>query len=146
MAKMPTSNQLLAETPASFPDKGWMDIKAEFIPGRYPYPAKAETMEKMGFVNAHTWAPEDEDWNLPENWEEILYNGLKERLEKHRSLKFSWILVYAAALVLINATSSLVPMIQKICLCSVQNFCAPFTAKILLLQVKSLVRQPVPVL
>lgn len=81
MAKMPTSDQLLAQTPTSFPDKGWMDIKAEFIPGRYPYPAKAETMEKMGFVNAHTWAPEDEDWNLPENWEEILYDGLKERLE-----------------------------------------------------------------
>ena len=48
MAKMPTSDQLLAQTPTSFPDKGWMDIKAEFIPGRYPYPAKAETMEKMG--------------------------------------------------------------------------------------------------
>lgn len=87
MAKMPTSDQLLAQTPARFPDKGWMDIKAEFVPGRYPYPAKPETMEKMGFVNAHPWAPEDEDWNLPENWEEILYNGLKERLEKHRSLK-----------------------------------------------------------
>ncbi len=87
MAKLPTSDQLLAATPTSFPDKGWMEIKPEFTPGTYPYPAKEATMKALGFPNAHTWAPQDEDWNLPENWEEIIYNGLKERLEKHRSLK-----------------------------------------------------------
>lgn len=87
MAKMPTSDQLLAATPTSFPDKGWMEIKPEFTPGSFPYPAKAETMKALGFANAHKWAPADEDWNLPENWEKIVYNGLKERLEKHRSLK-----------------------------------------------------------
>ena len=35
----------------------------------------------------HAWQPEEEDWHLPENWEEIIYKALKERLAKHRSLK-----------------------------------------------------------
>ena len=29
----------------------------------------------------------DEDWKLPENWKEIILEGLRERLEKFRSLK-----------------------------------------------------------
>ena len=33
MAKMPTSNQLLAETPASFPDKGWIYSRSLSLPG-----------------------------------------------------------------------------------------------------------------
>ena len=34
-----------------------------------------------------TWDPESDDWLLPENWKEIIINGLKERLDKFRSLK-----------------------------------------------------------
>ncbi len=33
------------------------------------------------------WSPEDDDWKLPENWKEIILDGLKERLDKFRSLK-----------------------------------------------------------
>jgi hypothetical protein len=33
------------------------------------------------------WNPLDDDWQLPENWQEILYEGFKERLEKFRSFK-----------------------------------------------------------
>lgn len=86
MAKLPTPDELLAATPA-FPDKGWMDTKPDFRAGTFCYPAKPETLAGLGLPNAHVWAPEEEDWNLPENWEQILYDGLKARLEKHRSLK-----------------------------------------------------------
>ena len=86
MAKMPTPDELLAATPA-FPARNWMDTKPDFRAGTFCYPAKPETMAGMGFTNAHAWAPEEEDWHLPENWEQILYDGLKSRLEKHRSLK-----------------------------------------------------------
>ena len=86
MAKMPTPDELLAATPA-FPARNWMDTKPDFRAGTFCYPAKPETMAGMGFANAHAWAPEEEDWHLPENWEQILYDGLKSRLEKHRSLK-----------------------------------------------------------
>jgi ferredoxin len=33
------------------------------------------------------WNPLDDDWQLPENWQEIFHEGFKERLEKFRSFK-----------------------------------------------------------
>ena len=87
MAKMPTPEELLAATPASFPKEGWMDTKPDFHPGSFCYPAKTEILKGLGFENAHDWAPDSEDWELPENWEEILHNSLQDALNKHRSLK-----------------------------------------------------------
>ncbi len=87
MPKLPTPDELLAATPASFPETGWMDTKADFSPGTYCYPAQAKSLNALGLPNGHEWNPEDEDWKLPENWENILYEGLRKRLEKHRSLK-----------------------------------------------------------
>ncbi len=86
MSKLPNPTELLESRPA-FPSESWMDVKPEFKPGSYAYPAKKETMEKLGMPNPHDWSPEAEDWNLPADWENILYNALAERLEKHRSLK-----------------------------------------------------------
>ena len=37
--------------------------------------------------NPHDWDPAAEDWNLSENWEQILCDAFEERLQKHRSLK-----------------------------------------------------------
>ena len=97
MPKMPTPAELLAATPA-FPDKGWMDVKSEIRPGNFCYPAKPDTLLGLGFKRAHAWAPEDQDWNLPSNWEDIMYNALKERLDKHRSLKvFMYVCVRCGA-------------------------------------------------
>ena len=75
------------------PTKDWMDIPVVFKPGNYAYPAKKDKVEDLNsqkglnFPNAREWSPEDEDWNLPENWKEIIIDGLGERLEKFRSLK-----------------------------------------------------------
>lgn len=77
----------------SFPTKDWMDVPAVFKPGNFAYPAKKEKVEYMNsqqglsFPNAREWWPEDDDWKLPENWKEIIINGLKDRLDKFRSLK-----------------------------------------------------------
>ncbi|GAB4340022.1 MAG: (Fe-S)-binding protein [Desulfobulbaceae bacterium] len=77
----------------SYPTKDWMDVPAVFKPGNYAYPAKKEKVEYLNsqqglsFPNAREWSPEDDDWKLPENWKEIIINGLKERLDKFRSLK-----------------------------------------------------------
>ena len=67
MAKMPTPEELLAATPTSFPKEGWMDTKPDFHPGSFCYPAKTEILKGLGFENAHDWAPDSEDWELPEN-------------------------------------------------------------------------------
>lgn len=86
MSKLPTPNQLI-ESIQQIPSESWMDTKPEFRPGTWCYPAKVDNMRALGMPNPHEWSADQEDWNLPENWEEIIYNALKERLEKHRSLK-----------------------------------------------------------
>ena len=75
------------------PTNDWMDVPVAFKPGSYAYPAKKDKVEYLNgqkglhFPNAREWSPEDDDWKLPENWKEIILNGLSERLEKFRSLK-----------------------------------------------------------
>ncbi len=67
----------------------WMDIPVTIKPGVYCYPAKPEKLETVGMPtpNKPDWKPEDDDWGLPEGWEETFFDGMKERLEKHRSFK-----------------------------------------------------------
>ena len=77
----------------AIPSKDWMDVPVAFKPGNYAYPAKQDKVEYLNsqkglhFPNAREWSPEDDDWKLPENWKEIIIDGLSERLEKFRSLK-----------------------------------------------------------
>ena len=77
----------------AIPTKDWWDVPAVFKPGNFCYPAKKEMVEYHTkslpgkFGEPRTWDPESEDWLLPENWKEIIIGGLKERLDKFRSLK-----------------------------------------------------------
>jgi len=71
----------------AIPKNDWWDVPAEFKPGNYAYPAKQEIVEYHKFPNPRNWDPESDDWKLPENWQEIILQGLKERLDKFRSLK-----------------------------------------------------------
>ncbi len=75
------------------PTKDWMDTPAIFKEGNFAYPAKVEKVEYLDsqdgidFPNAREWSPDEDDWKLPEGWEKIILDGLKERLDKFRSLK-----------------------------------------------------------
>ena len=69
------------------PKSGWMDTPVKIKPGIYCHPAKPEKITDVGMPNAHTWNPLDEDWNLPANWQQIFFEGMRERLDKHRSFK-----------------------------------------------------------
>ena len=75
------------------PAKDWWDVEAVFKPGNYCYPAKKSIVEYHNknlpgvFGEPRDWDPESDNWHLPENWKEIILNGLKERLDKFRSLK-----------------------------------------------------------
>ncbi|MDD2464992.1 MAG: (Fe-S)-binding protein [Desulfobulbus sp.] len=77
----------------SIPTKGWMDVPVVFKPGNYAYPAKKEVIKYLdsqkgvSFPNARDWSPEDDDWKLPENWKEIILQGIADRLDRFRSLK-----------------------------------------------------------
>ena len=69
------------------PKKSWMDVAPDFSEGTFCYPAKAKTLEYLGLPNPRDWSPTDEDWKLPENWQQIIHEGFKDRLDKYRSLK-----------------------------------------------------------
>jgi [DsrC]-trisulfide reductase subunit K len=71
------------------PATGWMDTKLD-IPskrGSWCYSAGAKHGEYLGEPNAHEWAPQEEDWHLPENWQQIILDGMQERLQKYRSFR-----------------------------------------------------------
>ena len=97
VVKVDTLARSVAEGPTlmtgAIPTKDWMDMPVHFKPGNYAYPTKPTILEYLdsqsgvSFPNAREWSPEDDDWQLPENWKEIIIDGLAQRLKKFRSLK-----------------------------------------------------------
>ena len=69
------------------PAKHWMDVPVNIRKGMYCYASNPKSVEYLGLPNARQWNPLDDDWQLPENWQQILHEGFKERLEKFRSIK-----------------------------------------------------------
>jgi Fe-S oxidoreductase len=97
LAKLEQLSKSVVQGPSlstgAVPAKEWMDTPTIFKEGNFAYPAKKEKVEYLdsqdglSFPNARIWSPDEDDWKLPENWEEIILKGLAERLEKFRSLK-----------------------------------------------------------
>ncbi len=77
----------LAKVDCQPPKTDWMDTPVDFRPGTWSYPGKKWAVDYVGLPNPREWSPTDEDWKLPDNWKEIIRQGLKERLEKYRSLQ-----------------------------------------------------------
>jgi len=77
----------------AIPGKDWMDTTVTFKPGNYCYPAKKSIVEYLDkglpglFGVPREWTVESDDWQLPENWVEIILQGMRERLDKFRSFK-----------------------------------------------------------
>ena len=72
------------------PRKGdWMDPSLDFEArkGSWSYPGAGKNLKYLGFNNPREWSPTDEDWKLPDNWQQIIHDGFKERLAKYRSLR-----------------------------------------------------------
>lgn len=67
------------------PPKGWMDTPVEFKPGMYCHGTRAKYLELVGMPNARDWSSSDADWKLPENWKEIVLQGIKDRLQRFRT-------------------------------------------------------------
>ena len=87
MADTPTPEELAKVDHKPPLWKGWMYTPAEIKPGIYCYGSKPANLEYVGLPNPREWSPADEDWQLPENWKEIVLEGLRERIDKFRSLR-----------------------------------------------------------
>ncbi len=86
MAKVAPPEEL-AKVDHTPPKKGWMDMPVELKEGRWCYGSKPKDHEVLGLPNPRSWSPGDEDWKLPENWQEIFLEGMRERLDKFRSFR-----------------------------------------------------------
>jgi Fe-S oxidoreductase len=71
------------------PARDWTDPAIDFEArrGTWSYPTAAKNLKYMGYPNPRDWSPADADWKLPDNWQEIIHNGMKELLQKFRSLR-----------------------------------------------------------
>ena len=87
MADVPTPEELVKIDHRPPLWKGWMYTPAEIKEGVACYGSKPKNIEYVGMPNPREWSPFDEDWKLPENWKEIVLEGLRERLERFRSLR-----------------------------------------------------------
>ncbi len=86
MAKLPKPEEL-SKIDYATPKTGWMDTPVEFKEGMFCHGSKPKSLEIVGFPNPRDWRPADADWKLPENWKQILLDGIAERLEKYRSFR-----------------------------------------------------------
>jgi len=88
MAKLPKPEELSKFSHTPHLMRGWMNTTpVEIKQGIYCYAGKPANLQYVGLPNPRDWSPTDEDWKLPANWKEIILEGLRERLEKYRSLK-----------------------------------------------------------
>jgi len=69
------------------PKSEWMDTPVDFRPGSYIYPGKPKNLKILDLPNPREWAVTDDDWKLPDNWKEIVLDGMAERLKKYRSFR-----------------------------------------------------------
>ncbi len=87
MADTPKPDELakIDHTPPVF--RGWMDTQPEIRPGIACYGSKSKDLKYVDMPNPRDWSPFDDDWQLPENWEETIHEGFKDRLDRFRSFK-----------------------------------------------------------
>jgi Fe-S oxidoreductase len=83
--KMPKPEEL-SKIDYSPADYDWMTAKTEFRKGTYSYQAAPKNLKYLSLANPREWSPLDEDWKLPENWKTIILDGMRERLDKFRTL------------------------------------------------------------
>ena len=83
----PTPEELLTGIDPRPPQTGWMDTPVEIKKGIYCYASNPKSVEYVGLPYPRQWNPIEEDWQLPENWKEIIHEGFRERLDRFRSIK-----------------------------------------------------------
>src|ERR1035438_718995 len=84
---MPLDSSQLVQIDYTPPRAPWPGNPPEFRKGTYSHAGTAKSLKYLGLPNPRDWQPPDLDWKLPENWKEIVLDGMRERLEKYRSFR-----------------------------------------------------------
>jgi Fe-S oxidoreductase len=83
----PKAEELIQQINYRTPMADWMNTPVNIRKGMYCYASNPKSVETLGLPNPRAWNPLEDDWQLPDNWQQILHEGFKERLEKFRSIK-----------------------------------------------------------
>lgn len=67
--------------------RSWLELTVEFRKGTYLYTPPRKLLDYLGLPNPRKWLPSEKDWQLPENWRQIILEGMKDRLSKYRSFQ-----------------------------------------------------------
>ena len=87
MSDVPEPNELFTNIDYRPSQTGWMDTPVEIRKGVACYAGNPKSLEYVNLPNPRLWSCFDEDWQLPENWKEIISKGFRERLDRFRSVK-----------------------------------------------------------
>jgi Fe-S oxidoreductase len=87
MSDVPEPNELFTNIDYRPSQTGWMDTPVEIRKGVACYAGNPKSLEYVSLPNPRLWSCFDEDWQLPENWKEIISKGFRERLDRFRSVK-----------------------------------------------------------
>ena len=80
MSDLPKSDELINVSHSPSPGD-WMDTPVNIRKGIACHAGNPKSLKYVGLPNPRTWSCFDEDWQLPENWQQIIHEGFKERLE-----------------------------------------------------------------
>lgn len=87
MAKFSAKPNDLSNIDFTPPKTEWTETPVEIREHMFCHAAKAKDLEAVEFPNVHDWRPQDEDWKLPANWENIILQGMQDLLKKYRSFQ-----------------------------------------------------------
>jgi len=87
MAEETPNAEQLVQIDYSPPSTPWMETTPKFRRGTFCYSTVPKNLTYLGLPGAREWHPDEQDWKLPENWKQIILDGMKERLEKFRSFR-----------------------------------------------------------
>ena len=62
-----------------------MDVPINLRPGTFCYSANPKSLEYVGAPFPRKWDPLDDDWKLPEDWKNIVLEGIRDRLQRFRT-------------------------------------------------------------
>jgi Fe-S oxidoreductase len=69
------------------PVRPWMDTKPEFHPGNFCHAANPKWLDIVDYPYPRQWSVTDDDWKLPQNWKDIILEGMRDRLDRFRSFR-----------------------------------------------------------
>ncbi len=79
----------LAKVDFAPPAKEWLDPSVDFSAkvGSWCYPGADKNLKYLGYQHNGEWSPAEDDWKLPEDWQQKILEGMAERLQRFRSFK-----------------------------------------------------------